>query len=132
MSDTVQKKRDQLVDDFTRDVADAQAVLYVAIVKKPNEDAVFSTGGLKLLGPSPNDLAMAIGALVGELAENVAMLVSASGKRVTHENAVEVIMPALRKQALQWKPKGGRRRSEEPPTGPPEKGSGFVPGTGLS
>lgn len=60
-------RQKQVVEEFARRIAVSQSVSYVAITKKGDEPAKFSTGGYKEPGPTVSDMARALGVLCADL-----------------------------------------------------------------
>ena len=90
----IKARKANALKEFAKALEDAQSVQFVAIVKQEGK-ATYKTGGFKGLGPTPYDLAKAIGAQAVELAEIVLSAAQAAGKEATYDEAIEGVFDGI-------------------------------------
>lgn len=110
MSDKL--KREKTKREFSDAVDGALAVMYVALSKSGDSPAMCNTGGMKLTGVSPAELARGIGAIVGDLVGQMRPLLEQQGKNLKDDDILTVLMPmvvagARNRLGIDQKGKGG-------------------------
>ena len=90
----VKARKANALKEFAKALEDAQSIQFVAIVKKDGK-AAYKTGGFKGIGPTPYDLAKAIGAQAVELAEIIVSGMNAQGKPTTYDEAIDAVFEGI-------------------------------------
>jgi hypothetical protein len=88
-------RKKKAVEEFTKALAKAQAISFVAIVKEGDAPAQYRTGGYKGEGPTIVDMGKSIGVACAELAQTIISAAAQKGQHVEWDQAIDAVFESV-------------------------------------